>query len=46
MVISRDVIFDEKSMLQGTQEKEKQVSENCSGNEQVVQVELESHVDA
>ena len=45
MVISRDVIFDEKSMLQGTQEKEKQVSENYSGNEQVVQVELESHVD-
>ena len=45
VVISRDVVFDEKSMLQSTQEKEKQVSENYSGNEQVVQVELESHVD-
>ena len=45
VVVSRDVIFDEKSMLQSTQEKEKQVPKNCSGNEQVVQVELESHVD-
>ena len=45
VVINRDVVFDEKFMLQSTQEKEKQVPENCSGNEQVVQVELESHVD-
>ena len=33
VVISRDVIFDEKSMLQSTQEKEKWVPENYSGNE-------------
>ena len=45
MVISRDVTFDGKFMLQGTQEKEKQVPKNYSGNEQVVQIELESHVD-
>ena len=42
VVISRYVIFDEKSMLQSTQEKEKQVPENCNSNEQV---ELESYID-
>ena len=44
VVINRDVIFDEKSMLQITQEKEKQVPKNCSNSKQVVQVELETNV--
>ena len=43
IVISRDVVFDEKAMLQRTQEEQKQVPENCSTNENVVQVELEEY---
>lgn len=32
-------MFDEKSILKGTQREEKKVPENCSSNEKVVQVE-------
>ena len=41
VVISRDVIFDEKSMLEITQEEKKQIQTDCSNNKQVMQVELE-----
>ena len=43
IVISRDVVFDEKAMLQHTQEEQKQVLKNCSTNENVVQVDLEEY---
>lgn len=43
VLISRDVIFDEKTMLQRTQEEQKHVSKNYSINEHMVQVELETH---
>ena len=43
MVISRDVIFDEKVMLQNTQKEEKQAPKNHYSDEYVVQVELETH---
>ena len=43
-VISRDVIYVENSMLKSTQGKEQQVSESRSNDKQVVQVELETHV--
>ena len=43
VVISRDVVFDEKAMLQCTKKEEKQKLENCSRNEQLIQVELETH---
>ena len=38
MVISRDVIFDEKVMLQDTQKEEKHALENHYSDEYVVQV--------
>jgi hypothetical protein len=41
-VISRDVVFDENSMLKSTQGKEQQVPESRSSDKQVVQVELET----
>lgn len=44
VVISRYVIFDEKSMLQHTWEEEKLVPKNCSNNEHIVHVELETHL--
>lgn len=43
VLISRDVIFDEKTMLQRIQEEQKRVSKNYSINELMVQVELETH---
>ena len=43
MVISRDVIFDEKIMLHNTQKEDKQAPENHYSDEHVVQVELETH---
>jgi hypothetical protein len=45
-VISRDVVFDENSMLKCTQGKEQQVPESSSNNsdKQMVQVELETFV--
>jgi hypothetical protein len=43
-VISRDVVFDENSMLKSTQGKEQQVPGSSSSDKQVVQVELETHV--
>jgi hypothetical protein len=43
-VISRDVVFDENSMLKSTQGKEQQVPESSSSNKQMVQVELETPV--
>ncbi|RVW79834.1 Retrovirus-related Pol polyprotein from transposon TNT 1-94 [Vitis vinifera] len=43
VVISRDVVFDEKPMLQCTQKGEKQEPESCSSNEKLIQVELETH---
>ena len=43
VVISRDVVFDEKPMLQCTKKGEKQELKSCSSNEQLIQVELETH---
>jgi hypothetical protein len=43
-VISRDVVFNEISMLKSTQGKEQQMPESSSSDKQVVQVELETHV--
>ena len=43
-VISRDMVFDENSMLKSTQGKEQQVPESGSSDKQVVQVELETPV--
>jgi hypothetical protein len=43
-VISRDMVFDENSMLKSTQGKEQQVPESSSSNKQMVQVELETPV--
>ena len=43
MVISRDVMFYEKAMLQNTQKDEMQASKNHCSDEYVVQVELETH---
>ena len=43
MVISRDVIFDEKSMLHNTQKEDKQAPKNHYNDEYVVHVELETH---
>ena len=42
VVISGDVIFDEKAMLQNTQKEEKQALKNHDSHESVVQVELET----
>ena len=43
VVINRDVVFDEKPMLQCTKNGEKQELKSCSSNEQLIQVELETH---
>ena len=43
-VISRDVVFDENSMLKSTQGKKQQVPESSSNDKHVVQVELETLV--
>ena len=43
VVINRDVVFDEKPMLQCTKKGEKQELKSCSSNEQLIQVELETH---
>jgi hypothetical protein len=43
-VINRDVVFDENSMLKSTQGKEQQGSKSSSSDKQMVQVELETHV--
>jgi len=44
-VISKDVVFfNEKSMLQYTQEEKKQVLENYSKNKHEVQMELETPI--
>ena len=43
MVINRDVIFDEKAMLQNTQKDEMQASKNHYNDECVAQVKLETH---
>ena len=43
-VISRDVVFDENSMLKSTQGKKQQVPESKNSDKQVVQVELETLV--
>jgi hypothetical protein len=43
-MISRDVVFDKNSMLKSTQDKEQQVPESSSSDNQVVQVELETSV--
>ena len=42
MVISRDMVFDEKAMLLNTQKEEKQTSKNHDSDECVVHVERES----
>jgi hypothetical protein len=44
VVISRDMVFDENSMFKSTQGKEQQVPESSSNDKQMVQVELETHV--
>jgi hypothetical protein len=44
MLISRDVVFDENSMLKITRGEEQQVLESGSNDKQVVQVELETSV--
>jgi hypothetical protein len=44
VVISRDVVFDENSMLKSTQGEEQQVPEISRSDKQVVQVELETSV--
>jgi hypothetical protein len=44
MLISRDVVFYEKTMLQRTHEEKKQVSENYSNNDHEVWVELDTHI--
>ena len=43
-VISRDMVFDENSMLNSTQGKEQQVLESRSNDKQMVHVELETPV--
>ena len=43
MVISKDVIFDKKSMLQNTQKEKKKALENHYSDEYMVQVKLETH---
>ena len=43
MVISRDVIFDEKTMLYNTKKDEMQAPKNHYSDEYVVQVELKTH---
>src|SRR3954464_4419626 len=43
VVISRDVVFDEKIMVQCTQGEETRVPESNSSDEHAVQVELEAH---
>ena len=43
VVISRDVIFDEKVMFQNTQNDEMRAPKNPYSDEYVVQVELETH---
>ena len=43
MVISRDVIFDEKTILQNTKKEKKQAPKNHYSDEYAVQVELETH---
>ena len=43
VVISRNVIFDEKVILKNTHKEEKQASKNHCNYEYVVQVELETH---
>lgn len=43
MMISKDIISDEKAMLQCIQKEEKHVPKNCSSNKHVIQVELETH---
>src|SRR4051812_10294751 len=42
VVISRDVVFDEKAMVQRTQGEETRTPESSSGDEHAVQVELEA----
>src|SRR5436190_22607260 len=42
VVISRDVVFDEKAMVQRTQGEETRTPKNSSGDEHAVQVELEA----
>ena len=42
VVISRDMIFDEKAMLHNTHKEEKQAPKNHDSHESVVQVELET----
>lgn len=44
VIISIDVIFNEKIMLQCTQEKKKRVSKNYNINEHVMQAELEKKI--
>ncbi len=44
VVISRDVVFDEKSMLKSTQGEEQQVPKSGSSDKQMVQVELETPI--
>jgi hypothetical protein len=43
-VISRDVVFNENSMLKSSQSEEQQVPKSSSSDKQVVQVELETLV--
>jgi hypothetical protein len=43
-VISRDVVFDENSMLKSTRGKEQQGPESSNSDKQMVQVELETPV--
>jgi hypothetical protein len=43
-VISKDMVFDENSMLKSTKGKEQQVPESSSSDKQMVQVELEAPV--
>ncbi len=45
VVISRDVVFDEKSMLKSTQSLEEQKPESKDFNKQLVQVEIESQAE-
>jgi hypothetical protein len=44
VVISRDVVFDENSMLKSTQGKKQQVLKSSRSDKQMVQVELETLV--
>jgi hypothetical protein len=44
VVINRDVVFDENSMLRSTQGEEQQVPESGNSDKQVVQVEIETSV--